>query len=148
MLPDGLSLLLDRLKPDLDAVAGPWTLIGSGALVLLGLPLEVMNYLDIVTNAEGAGRLRTLWSDWLGPDGPGDSDGPFRSDDFAHYDTPWGPGEVIGDLKVRDEPLVIAAYHAVFPIPTAQEQLRILRLFGRPMDLDKSAQLEAWLSPG
>jgi len=121
MLPDGLSRLLDRLKPDLDAVAGPWTLIGSGALVLLGRPLEVVNDLDIVTIAEGAGRLRTLWSDWPGPDRARVSDGSFRSDDFAHYETPWGPVEVMSDLKVRVEPLVIAAYHTVFPIPTAQE---------------------------
>jgi hypothetical protein len=141
-------VLLDRLKPDLDAVAMPWTLIGSGALILLGLPLGAANDLDIVTSAEGAVRLRTLWSDWLGLDGARVPDGPFRSDDFARYETPWGRVEVMGGLKVHGEPLVITACHAVLPIPTAQEQLRILRLFGRYKDLAKAAQLEAWLSAG
>ena len=148
MSPDDLSVLLDRLKADLDAVARPWVLIGSGALVLLGLPLGSANDLDIVTSAEGAGRLRSLWSRWLGSDAVSVPDGPFRSDDFARYETPWGPAEVMGGLKVRGEPLVIRAIHAELPIPTAAEQLRILRLFGRTKDLAKAAQLEAWLSPG
>ncbi len=148
MSPDDLLVLLDRLKPDLDAVAMPWALIGSGALILLGLPLGAANDLDIVTSAEGAGRLRTLWSDWLGSKGDRVPDGPFRSDDFARYETPWGSVEVMGGLKVRDAPLVIGARHAALPIPTAAEQLRILRLFGRPKDLAKAAQLEAWLPPG
>ena len=148
MSPDDLLVLLDRLKPDLDAVATPWTLIGSGALILLGLPLGAANDLDIVTSAEGAGRLRTLWSDWLGSDGARVPDGPFRSDDFARYETPWGPVEVMGGLKAHGEPLVVTACHAVLPIPTAQEQLRILQLFGRHKDLAKAAQLEAWLSAG
>jgi hypothetical protein len=146
--PDDLSVLLDRLKPDLDAVARPWALIGSGALILLGLPLGAANDLDIVTSAEGAGRLRTLWSGWLSSDGAKIPDGPFRSDDFARYETPWGPVEVMGGLKVHGELLVIGARQADMPIPTAAEQLRILRLFGRPKDLAKAAQLEAWLSPG
>ena len=148
MCLDDLAALLDRLTPDLDAVTEPWMVIGSGALMLLGLPLGAANDLDIVTSAEGAGRLRARWADWLGSDGARIPDGPFRPDDFARYETPWGPAEVMGGLKVHGEPLVITACHADLPIPTAQEQLRILRLFGRPKDLAKAAQLEAWLSPG
>ena len=148
MSPDDLLVHLDRLAPDLEAMGEPWTVIGSGALILLGLPLETANDFDIVTGVDGAGRLRTVWAGWLCADETKIPDGPFRSDDFARYETPWGPVEVMGGLRVRGEPLVIGARHADLPIPSATEQLRILRLFGRPKDLAKAAQLEAWLSPG
>ena len=148
MSPDDLLVLLDRLAPDLETAGEPWTVIGSGALVLLGLPLGAANDLDIVTSVEDAGRLRTLWSNWLCPDEAKVPDGPFRSDDFARYDTPWGPVEVMGGLTVQGEPLVIGARYADLPIPTAAKQLRILRLFGRPKDLAKAARLEAWLAAG
>lgn len=148
MSPDGLSVLLDHLKPDLDTVAEPWTVIGSGALILLGLPLETASDLDFVTTVEGAQQLRMFWGSWLGAADAKLPDGPFRSEDFARYDTPWGPVEVMGGLRVRGEPLVIGARCADRPIPSGPEQLRILRLFGRPKDLAKAAQLEAWLSPG
>ena len=148
MSPDDLLVLLDRFAPDLEAMGEPWTVIGSGALILLGLPLQAANDLDIVTSVDGAGRLRTVWAGWHCPAEAKLPDGPFRSEDFARYETLWGPVEVMGGLKVRGEPLVIGARHADLPIPSASEQLRILRLFGRPKDLAKAAQLEAWLCPG
>jgi len=43
---------------------------------------------------------------------------------------------------------MVWAHLAELPIPSGAEQLRILRLFGRPKDLAKAALLEAWLSPG
>jgi hypothetical protein len=49
----------------------------------------------------------------------------------------------MGGLKVRGRTLDVAG-----PLPSAQEQLRILRLFGRPKDLDKAQRLEAWLAAG
>lgn len=146
--PDALAVLLDRLTPDLKSIGEPWTVIGSGALILLGLPLEAANDLDIVTSVDGAGRLRVVWADCLCPAEARPPDGPFRSEDFARYETSWGPVEVMGGLKVRGEPLMIGARLAELPIPSAAEQLRILRLFGRPKDLAKAARLEAWLSPG
>ena len=148
MSPDALAVLLDRLTPDLESIGEPWTVIGSGALILLGLPVESANDLDIVTSVVGAGRLRTVWAEWLSPADGKLPEGSFRSDDFARYETPWGPIEVMGGLRVWGEPLVISARRADLPIPSAAEQLRILRLFGRPKDLAKAAQLEAWCPPG
>lgn len=141
MTPSEVAALLDRLAPDLDAMAAPWSLIGSGALILLGVPLDRANDLDVVTGVDGAGRLRGAWAEWLDPAKPKAPDGPFRSEDFARYVTPWGPIEVMGALKVRGRRLEVSG-----AIPSAAEQLRILRLFGRPKDLEKAARLEAWIA--
>lgn len=143
MSPAEVEALFHRLAPDLDAMAAPWSLIGSGALVLLGVPLADAADLDVVTGVDGARRLRAAWASWLEPGEPKSPDGPFRSQDFARYATPWGPVEVMGGLQVRNRALIVAG-----PIPTAEEQLRILRLFGRPKDLAKAARLEAWLAAG
>jgi hypothetical protein len=141
-----LRALFERLAPDLDAYAAPWVLIGSGALILLGVPLEEAADLDVVTSMDGARRLRAAWAGWLAPGEAKAPDGPFRSDDFARYETPWGPVEIMGGLRVRGAPLRIGARDGA--IPPAAEQLRILRLFGRPKDLAKAARLEAWLAAG
>lgn len=143
MTPDDLRDLFQNAAPDLDAFAAPWAVIGSGALILIGVPLETAADLDVVTGVDGAARLRAAWADWREPGEAKAPDGPFRSEDFARYATPWGPVEVMGGLKVRGRVLDVAG-----PIPSAQEQLRILRLFGRPKDLDKAARLEAWLAAG
>ena len=149
MTPAEIEALLDRLSPDLDALAVPWTVIGSAALILLGVPLGGAADLDIVTGSEGARRLRIAWADWLRPSESKAPDGPFRSDDFARYETPLGPVEVMGDLHVRQDgvlrPLVVEEIAPGRHIPTAAEQSRILRLFGRPKDLAKAARLEAWM---
>jgi hypothetical protein len=49
----------------------------------------------------------------------------------------------MGGLKVRGRLLDVSG-----AIPSAEDQLRILRLFGRPKDLAKAARLEAWLAAG
>jgi len=143
MTPAELRRLFEHVAPDLDAMAASWALIGSGALILLGVPLEAAGDLDIVVDADGARRLRSAWKEWLESAEPKAPDGPFRSDDFARYRTPWGPVEVMGGLRVRGRLLEVAG-----PIPSADEQLRILRLFGRPKDLAKAKVVEAFLAPG
>jgi len=143
MTPADLRRLFENVAPDLDAFAAPWSLIGSGALILLGAPVDGAADLDVVTSVDGAGRLRSAWAGWLEPGEPKAPDGPFRSEDFARYVTPWGPVEVMGGLKVRGAALSVSG-----PIPGAADQLRILKLFGRPKDLAKAAVVEAWLTAG
>jgi hypothetical protein len=140
MTPAEVEALVHRLAPDLDAFAAPWSLIGSGALILLGVPLDEAADLDVVTSVDGAGRLRAAWASWLDEGERKAPDGPFRSDAFDAYETPWGRVEVMGGLHVRGRRLDPSR-----PIPDAAEQLRILRLFGRPKDLAKAERLEAWL---
>jgi hypothetical protein len=141
--PAEVEALFQRVAPDLDALAAPWAVIGSGALILLGAPLEAAADLDIVTGVDGARRLRAAWAGWLDSDEAKAPDGPFRSDDFARYATPWGPVEVMGGLRVRGRGVEVSG-----PIPSASEQLRILRLFGRPKDLEKVDRLAAFFAGG
>ncbi|MDZ4373244.1 MAG: hypothetical protein U1C74_17725 [Phenylobacterium sp.] len=143
MTPAELRHLFENVAPDLDAFAAGWSLIGSGAMILLGAPVDAAADLDVVTGLDGAGRLRAAWAGWLDPAEPKAADGPFRSEDFARYLTPWGPVEVMGGLKVRGRLLDVSG-----PIPSATDQLRILRLFGRPKDLAKAERLEVWLTAG
>lgn len=148
MTPEALRALYDCLKPDLDAHASPWALIGSGALLLNGAPLEGAADLDVVTSVEGARALRRAWADWLTPGEAKAPDGPFRSDDFARYVTPWGPVEVMGGLRVTQSGVMVPLEVDGGPVPPPRELLRILRLFGRPKDLAKAALVEAWLAAG
>ena len=143
MTPAALRCLFENVAPDLDAFAAPWAVIGSGALILQGAPLDEAADLDVVTGVQGAARLRSAWAAWLEPGEPKAPDGPFRSEDFARYATPWGRVEVMGGLKVRGRTLDVAG-----PIPPVGELLRILRLFGRPKDLAKAERVEAWLAAG
>jgi hypothetical protein len=145
MTPAEVDLLLARITPDLDRLAPSWALIGSAALICLGAPLDEAADLDVVTSVDGAGRLRRAWAGWLILGEAKAPDGPFRSLDFARYETPWGPVEVMGGLRVRGELLVIDADGS---LPAAPEQLRILRLLGRPKDLAKAGVLEAWMAAG
>lgn len=143
MTPSQVRGLFEQVAGDLDAFAAPWALIGSGALILLGAPLDTAGDLDVVTGVDGAGRLRSAWADWLDVGEPKAPDGPFRSDDFARYATPWGPVEVMGGLRVRGRTLDVSG-----PLPGIADQLRILRLFGRPKDLAKAQIVEAWQAAG
>lgn len=157
MSPSDLEALVRRLAPDLAALSEPWTIIGSGALMMAGLPVEDCPDLDIVTTQAGAARLEGAWARWRQADYAPDPAAAFRSR-FSRYLAPEGAVEVMGDLTRRTEggwtPVTVRAIETRrfagvdLPLPTPAEQLRILREFGRPKDLAKARALEAWLAAG
>ncbi len=150
-----LEALVRRLGPDLAALPESWTVIGSGALMMLGLPLDDCPDLDVLTTAAGAERLEAAWRAWREPAYAPDPEAGFRSR-FSRYRAPEGAVEVMGDLELRaadgwTRVEVRAIESRPFaggdvPLPTAAEQLRILRQFGRAKDLARAARLEAWLA--
>lgn len=155
MTPAEVEALLGRLGPDLDALEAPWAIAGSGALLILGLPVDDCPDLDILTTVEGAARLETAWAGWREAGYAPDPAAPFRSR-FSRYRTPEGAAEVMGDLK-RPTPDGWRRVEAGrvertpfggrrWPVPSGPDQLRILREFGRPKDLAKAERLEAWLA--
>lgn len=157
MSPSDLETLVRRLAPDLAGLTEPWTIIGSGALMMVGLPVADCPDLDILTTRAGAERLEHVWNDWRQADYAPDPAGAFRSR-FSRYQAPEGAVEVMGDLQLQTgqgwRPVEVRAVEmwrfagADLPLPTPAEQLRILREFGRPKDLAKAQQLEAWLAAG
>ena len=152
MTRDDLARLLQRLAPDLDAQAEPWTVIGSAAIILAGVDWPDCADLDIATTAAGAAQLETAWAAWREPDYAPDPDAPFRSR-FSRYDLAPGAVEVMGDLEVRTPagwtrlnpgaPTWHAFDGRTWPAPDLTGQIAILRMFGRPKDLSKAAMLAA-----
>jgi hypothetical protein len=157
MSPADVEALVRRLAPDLERLAEPWTIIGSGALMMVGLPVADCPDLDIVTTAAGAERLEGAWAAWRQAEYAPDPEAGFRSR-FSRYLAPEGAVEVMGDLQLRTtegwRPVAVGAVETrrfggvALPLPTPSEQLRILREFGRPKDLAKAQRLEAWLTAG
>ena len=157
MSPDDLAGLLNRLAPDLDGLGEPWVVFGSAALMIRGLEAAAIPDLDILTTEAGAAKLEMFWIGWrMAGYTPNPAD-PFRSR-FSRYCAPEGMVEVMGGLKHRagDDwtPVTVAATDLVafaggtWPVAMAAEQVRILRLFGRPKDLVRAQRLEAWLTAG
>lgn len=152
-----LQALVRRLAPDLAVLDEPWTVIGSGALMMAGLPGADCPDLDILTTAAGAAALEAAWAEWRQGDYAPDPAAGFRSR-FSRYQAPEGAIEVMGDLQLRTgegwRPVTVRAIErrrfggVDVALPTAAEQLRILREFGRPKDLAKAERLEAWLAAG
>jgi len=146
-----------RLAPDLAQLEEPWTIIGSGALMIVGVAVDDCPDLDIVTTAAGAAVLEAAWSASRQADYAPDPAAAFRSR-FSRYLAPEGAIEVMGDLQLRTDagwrPVVVGATERRrfggldLAVPTPAEQLRILREFGRPKDLAKAERLEAWLAEG
>ncbi|MFN3585849.1 hypothetical protein [Phenylobacterium sp.] len=157
MGPDHLRRLIQGLAPDLAGLREPWTIIGSAALLVAGLPVEDCPDLDILTTEAGAAALEARWAAWREADYAPDPAAAFRSR-FSRYRMPEGAVEVMGDLRLR----TAAGWTAVearaverrafagveVRVPTPVEQLRILRSFGRPKDLAKAVRLEAFLAAG
>ncbi len=154
MTRDDLARLLQRLAPELDALAEPWTVIGSAAILLAGVDWPDCADLDIATTGVGAARLEAAWAAWREVDYAPDPDAPFRSR-FSRYD--FGPGavEVMGGLEVRT-PAGWTRFEAgstrrhpfdgrTWPAPDLAGQIAILKMFGRPKDLAKAAALAACL---
>jgi len=139
-LRDTLVAVARRLADATD----PWWVIGSTATVLHGLDAGPVGDVDVVASAADARRLA--------PDPDvvvTDEDGTdlLRSDVFAHLTGLQVKVEILGGLHVRGVPLTIATREpvcvagATVYVPAREELIRILRLFGRPKDIERAEAL-------
>ena len=121
--------------------ADPWVVIGSAAAWLVGAQVEVAD-LDVLTSASDARFLADHWRGRaLAADKLEGAD-RFRSH-FARFEFPLSV-EVMGDLEVATpggwKPVRVGATRMVevdgfdVPVPTVEEQIRLLECFGRPKD--------------
>ena len=151
MTPNDLERLLLRLAPALDALAEPWSLIGSAALIVAGSAWPACDDVDILTTEAGALALEVAWAGWRDPAYAPDPSARFRSR-FSRYDFAPGKAEVMGGLMLRGpdgtwSPVEVWDLRPArfggrdWPVPSLADQARILKRFGRPKDLEKAAFL-------
>lgn len=135
------------LSDDLSKLQDPFYIIGSSALVLAGIPLEITEDIDLLTSTQDADLLKKHWqANKVGEYAPKDSD-KFCSN-FGRFQWNAVLVEVMGDLEIFHEgtwqKLLIDEYFEVsinqlsIRIPTLKEQERIFRFFGRAKDLAKA----------
>lgn len=133
----------------------PWCLIGSAALAVSGLGGVAPADVDVLCDREDAERIRAAWAPHMvAAHMPADGD-RFRSR-FTRYAHLPLPVEVMGGLEVHDAtgwvPLDVRGIRRVpvqgvaVPVPTLDEQARILARFGRGKDRARAALIAAFQS--
>jgi len=129
----------------------PWTLIGSAAAWLTGAEVVVAD-IDVLTTDRDAMTMRERWHSRVNSGFmPADAN-RFRSN-FARYDFAGIPVEVMGGLEVAGaegwklvqvgDIISVNFLGLTIYIPSIVEQVRILNLFGRPKDLQRSTLLKS-----
>ena len=141
------------LEPTLDEVArvgatlrDDWWIIGSAAIALTGVAIEVPD-VDLLVSERDA---RTLLEGWASPKTSNEGQDRFRSVYGEHSSTPI-PIEVMGGLEVvADDGWVhvtpTTRERVDLPggpvyIPDAADQLALLLMFRRPQDLVRAEML-------
>lgn len=153
-VPPALFVTLTELVPELHVhCAEPWCLIGSAAALLLGAEVDVADVDVLVSHADAdADALMALWAGRRdGAHVPADGD-RFRSH-FARFRFTGAAVEVMGGLLLRTggswqpvQPgrLVLAGLRGLaVPVPSIDDQIRLLESFGRPKDAPRVAALRA-----
>jgi hypothetical protein len=138
---------LDAIVGDLHALAEDWWLIGSAAMVLMGVDLPAIDDIDILTTPAGARALAARWE--LEPARPGPSERFDSEVFFQRADTPLAV-EVMAGFRVKAAgvwtpvlPKTRVVLAERFFGPARAELLDILALFGRPQDLERARLLRA-----
>jgi hypothetical protein len=148
--PPGLAETLERIAGDLQALTEDWWLIGSAAMVLMGVDLAAIDDVDILTTPTGARALAARWG--VEPATPGPSE-RFDSELFFQRSATPLAVEVMAGFRVK----TAGAWVPVLPktrvalpgpggpwfAPSRGELLDILALFGRAQDLERAVLLRA-----
>ncbi|MET3653999.1 hypothetical protein [Dyella japonica] len=129
----------------------PWCVIGSAAALLAGADVGVAD-VDLLVSRGDADALMALWADRRESIyEPADGE-RFRSH-FARFRFPGLPVEVMGGLELNQgagwKPVAAGRLTLVglnglaVPVPSLEEQIRILESFGREKDVQRAAKLRA-----
>lgn len=128
-----------------------WWIIGSAAIAASGIEAAEPEDVDILGSSTALLKFLEHWQVAPAVSNPS---GQFRSHPYVRVRLPGCiPIETMGDLQVRTSgewlPVSPAtrvelksAGHSIF-VPTLDEQIAILRMFGRPKDLAKARLIEA-----
>ena len=148
--PPGMAETLGIIADDLHGLTEDWWLIGSAAMVLMGVDLAAIDDIDILTTPAGARALAARWG--LAPTTPGPSE-RFDSDVFfQRSDTPLAVEVMAGfRVKAADDwtPVLpktrvgLAGPGGPWFAPSRGELLDMLALFGRAQDVQRAGLLRA-----
>jgi hypothetical protein len=145
--PPGMAETLEAIAGDLHDLTEPWWLIGSAAMVLMGVDLAAIDDVDILTTPAGARALAARWG--VEPTMPGPSERFDSEVFFQRSDTPLAV-EVMAGFRVKTGqdwttvlPKTRVALGGRWYTPTRAEILEMLALFGRDQDLERAALLRA-----
>ncbi len=150
-----LYATLAEIVPELHVhCLDPWCVIGSAAALLAGAEVSVAD-VDVLTSREDAERLMALWADRRESTHEPAGAERFRSH-FARFRFPGLPVEVMGGLELNQgdgwKPveagrLTLAGLNGLaVPMPSVEDQIRILESFGRDKDLARAKSLRAFTS--
>ncbi|AIF47633.1 hypothetical protein [Dyella japonica] len=145
-----LYTTLAEIVPELHVQClDPWCLIGSAAALLAGADVGVAD-VDVLTSREDAERLMASWSERREHVYEPAGAERFRSH-FARFRFPGMPVEVMGGLElnrgdgwkpVQAGRLTLVGLNGLaVPVPSIEDQIRILESFGREKDHQRATLL-------
>ena len=155
-IPPALFVALAELVPDLHVhCAEPWCLIGSAAARLSGAEVDVAD-VDVLVSRADADTLLALWADRR-DDAHVPVDGDRFRSHFARFHFPGLPVEVMGGLELdRGEGwqpvlpgrlVLVGVQGMAVPVPSLDDQVRILESFGRDKDRARADALRRLRQP-
>jgi hypothetical protein len=129
----------------------PWCLIGSAAALLVGANVNVSD-VDVLLSRDDVERLMVLWASQREHDYEPAGAERFRSH-FARFRFPGMPVEVMGGLELNQgdgwKPVqagrltLVGLNGLAVPVPSVDDQIRILESFGREKDHQRAALLRS-----
>lgn len=142
---------LELAVPGLKMLKDDFYIIGGSAMVLLGIDIGFTKDIDILTSHRDAETLKQCWADWLDADSVLSKSTLFRSG-YARFLFPAMDVEALGELEICKGgiwyPVTVNEYTTVevgglnIRIPTLNDMVRILYLFGRDKDLSRIKLIE------
>ena len=146
---------LAEIVPELHVhCAEPWCVIGSAAALLAGAEVSVAD-VDLLVSRSDADSLMRLWAERRESVYEPANAERFRSH-FARFRFPGLPVEVMGGLELNQgdgwKPVqagrltLVGLNGLAVPVPSLDDQIRILESFGREKDMQRAAALRALAS--
>ena len=150
-----LYATLAEIVPELHVqCVEPWCLIGSAAALLAGADVSVAD-VDLLVSRDDAECLMALWSDRREHVYEPAGAERFRSH-FARFRFPGLPVEVMGGLELNQgdgwKPVqagrltLVGLNGLAVPVPSVDDQIRILESFGREKDHQRAILLRKFSS--
>lgn len=140
------------ISEELKEIAPYSCIIGASAIILHGYEIGDTSDIDVLTTSEGSDKLQFSLKNYMETVPITKEDDLFRSN-FARFRFPLMDVEIMGDLQICKEnewqPVMIQECTTIhikniaIRIPTLNEQIRILSLFGRKKDFRRINQLKS-----